>query len=179
MADVGRRMDLLEVKGFETVELLNAALLPVRNRPLAGVIFNQASIPHDFNFRIRFPAELRSVSLWQTSANPLFNNWQTDLLFPFFQEGGPRNRLSDEGGLPPGYYEELFATLQSAISLSFIAERANDPNLVLPNIVLQRFAHPPTTVDLILELLKVFVSLIFFLSFLYPCINNVKVRAVW
>ena len=48
-------------------------------------------------------------------------------------------------------------------------------NVVLPDIMLQRFPYPPYTHDDILEALKRNVPLIMMVSFVYTCINTVKV----
>lgn len=160
-------------------ELNDRLIADISNRPLAGIIFdnidvNSADLPQDLRFSLRFPAELQSIIPGSPGDTPLTSNWQTDLLVPLFQDGGPRNRQSGIGGTPPGYYEERFLALQSAISLAFIRHKQT-VETTLPELILQRFYYPPTTVDFLLEILRIFVPLIFFLSFLYPSINNVKV----
>lgn len=184
MQTVGERMNInLPLAQFNTENELNNAMIAdtARLNFLAGIIFENVGasdnqLPQDLSFRIRFPAESRAVMITQ-STNALVDNWQTDLLFPLFSEGGPRNRNSPEGGRPPGYYEERFITIQSAISEAFIAHKAVEQNHLGVNlsIMLRRFSYPPTTVDFLLIVMQVFVSLILFLSFLYPAINNVKV----
>lgn len=190
MQAVGQRMNIIPpTVSFATENEMNMALIADTSRLnfLAGIIFENvaatdAQLPENLNFRIRFPAESRAVMFAQ-STNALVDNWQTDLLFPLFSEGGPRNRESSEGGRPPGYYEERFITIQSAISESFIAHKATELNHLGVNLslMLRRFSYPPTTVDFLLIIMQVFVSLILFLSFLYPAINNVKVSlfAIW
>lgn len=184
MQSVGERMDVnLPMGQFDTENEMNMALIgdTTRLNFLAGIIFENVGsgdneLPQHLNFRIRFPAESRANMILE-STNVLVNNWQTDLLFPLFSEGGPRNRNSPEGGRPPGYYEERFITIQSAISEAFIAHKASELNHIGTSIqlMLRRFSYPPTTVDFLLIVMQVFVSLILFLSFLYPAINNVKV----
>jgi len=45
----------------------------------------------------------------------------------------------------------------------------------IPQIMLQRFPYPPYKQDDILEALKVNVPLLMMVSFVYTCINTVKV----
>lgn len=183
MEDVQMAMNLTRIEPYASAELLNARLTVETNRPLVGIIFDESfspstsQVPKHLNYKMRFPGELRAVPTFQSGSNVLYNNWRTQFLYPPFAEGGPRNRDRDTGGRPPGYYDEKFSSVQSAVSLAFIKLHGGGEE-GLPEIKLQRFSYPPATVDILLEVLKVFVALIFFLSFLYPCINNVKVSYV-
>jgi len=51
-------------------------------------------------------------------------------------------------------------------------------NASIPEIMLQRFPYPPYKHDDILEALKRNVPLLMMLSFIYTCINTVKVITV-
>lgn len=164
---------------FATPEEMNQMLISDQSRKmLAGIIFeglepSATTLPNDLHSVIRFPAESRAVA----TLNALTNNWQTDSLFPFFSTGGPRNPFNDNGGNPPGYYEERFMAIQSAISQAFIEMRseAQQENLVLRAMRLIRFSDPPRTIDTLLFILQLFLPLVMFLGFLYPAINSVKV----
>lgn len=94
------------------------------------------------------------------------------MLFPLFQTGGPRNANQTAGGTPPGYIVEGFITIQDAISRTFVKMKTD---MDVPDISMQRYPYPPYTYDPLLEGLKQFVSIIILLSFVYPCINLVKV----
>lgn len=188
MEDVQVAMNLTRIDPYRSASELNAHLVNEKNRPLVGIIFDESfsaatsELPKDLNYKMRFPGELRVVPTFQTGTGVLYNNWRTQFLYPPFAEGGPRNKFNPTGGRPPSYYSERWSHVQSAVSLAFIKAHLGNsgawesPAMSLPEIFLQRFSYPPATVDILLEVLKVFVSLIFFLSFLYPCINNVKVR---
>lgn len=77
-------------------------------------------IPAQLEYSIRFPSELRTGRF-----NPASNNWRTDLLFPRFEILGPRNRRSDNGGIPPGYFQEGFLAIQNAIADQFLRMKSN------------------------------------------------------
>lgn len=125
-------------------------------------------MPDVLSFALRFPSELRTGQ-----DSPLTNNWRTDLLFPMFQTGGPRAVNESSGGLPPGYIIEGFIGIQNALSRAFTELRTNEK---VPEIIMNRYPYPPYTYDPLLEGLKQFVSIIILLSFVYPCINLVKVN---
>lgn len=186
MAKVRESMNMdLEFIPFNTVAELEDRMIGSQSRLLfAGVVFNNLAIndptlPTHLNVSIRFPAESRAVA----NPNALSNNWQTDSLFPLFSEGGPRNREERFGGTPPGYYEERFLSVQSAISQAFIElnlpAAEPGPLNILRNLKINRFWYPPTTVDGLITIMQMFVGLIIFISFIYPAINNVKVRSAF
>lgn len=135
---------------------------------LAGVSFDMSinktddDLPEHLIFSLRFRTRLE------------VNAWKTNSLFPQFQEGGPRNLYSSTGG-PPNYYNDQFIALQSAISMAFI-KSLQDVDEELPEIVLQRFPYPATTVDTMANSLKSTCSFILFISFAFVCTNNVKVK---
>lgn len=186
MGEVRVAMNLTRIDPYPSAAALNAKLALEANRPLVGIIFDDSfsasttELPKNLKYRMRFPGELRNIPIFLSEASVLWNNWRTQFMYPPFAEGGPRNKNASSGGRPPGYYDEKFSSVQSAVSMAFINAHVGDPALggsALPDMHIQRFSYPPATVDILLEVLKVFVSLIIFLSFLYPCINNVKVSA--
>lgn len=174
---------------FDNATILNAYLLSGSSGmagskiPLAGAIFdscfstNTTELPRRLNFSLRFPAELRTGYRDVSTTSQLYNNWMTNFLYPPFGDGGPRNKDSSTGGRPPGYYEERFSSVQSAISMAFIKTHNKHKTKII-HLVLRRFAYPPGRIDLLVHALKIFAYLVFFLSFLYPCINNVKVSRI-
>jgi len=72
-----------------------------------------------------------------------------------------------------GYWYEGFLLLQHVISSEITMFLCN--NKTLPQIMLQRFPYPPYTHDDMLEALKRNVPLLMMVSFVYTCINTVKV----
>lgn len=74
-----------------------------------------------------------------------------------------------------GYSREGFLTLQYLISRELIKYHNDDDFFEMPQIFMQRFPYPPWINDALLVALQTFVGLIFMLSFVYPCINTVKV----
>lgn len=74
------------------------------------------------------------------------------------------------------YFSEGFLTLQHYISEEIIKHHTDDVDgSHLPNIFMQRFPYPDWVSDPLLEALQSFVGVIFMLSFVYTCINTVKV----
>lgn len=136
---------------------------------------NLTSVPIDLEFSLRFPAELRLIP----PGNPVERyNWFTSQLFPTFQEYGPRNYNDTDGGLPPGYCQEGFLQVQSAISQAFIRKKAKAVNYnetFLQRIYLQRFPHPSFVADQLLKGLELVLPLIILLSFLSSVVNVVRV----
>lgn len=182
MEEVRKTMSLNFTLPFDTYdEMYNFLIENDHYRPLAGVSFDDSIewgdevLPTHLKFTMKFPGELRFLPPNITQTNPNSDNWQTNHLYPYFQQGGPRNKEFSTGGQPPGYYTEQFTSLQSSISLAFIKAK-QEVKEDLPGIRLRRFPYPGLTIDKLLSVLNVIVSLIFFLSFLYPCINNVRVR---
>lgn len=130
---------------------------------------------------MRYPSELRTGQFIPSS-----NNWRTDLLFPRFDILGPRNRRTESGGLPPGYFQEGFLAIQNAIAAQFLRMKSGAVDLmpeisiqVCPsasvhtvrfkhknsNLFLQRYPYPPYVRDVLLTGLETLVSLIILLSF--------------
>ncbi|KAK9702272.1 hypothetical protein QE152_g30095 [Popillia japonica] len=74
-----------------------------------------------------------------------------------------------------GYFDEGFLTLQYYISREFIKYHVDNDSFQMPTLTMQRFPYPAWTYDPLLLALRGFLSLMFMLSFVYPCINTVKV----
>ncbi|XP_023714575.1 ATP-binding cassette sub-family A member 3 isoform X4 [Cryptotermes secundus] len=151
----------------EMDEALTSHSTNIMGYVLAGIAFDDSDpFPDNIQMKIRFPGELRF------RGNE--SDWRTNVLFPLYQVPGPRSKLFNEGGLP-GYWYEGFLLLQHVIS-SEITKFLN--NITLPQIMLQRFPYPPYTHDDMLEALKRNVPLLMMVSFVYTCINTVKVITV-
>jgi hypothetical protein len=76
-------------------------------------------LPAQLNYSIRFPSELR---MFGTNSNPINFNWRTDMRFPMFL-AGVRNRNSNHGGFPSGYYAERFIHLQHIMFTAYMEAR--------------------------------------------------------
>lgn len=123
-------------------------------------------------YALRFPGELRTAR-----TNPLTFNWQTGNAEPVSRFQGPRARTHADGGIPPGYAREGFAAIQNAIADHFL--RIHSANTIqMPTIRIQRFPHPPFRQDFLLDILEELIPIIIVLSYIYPCINTIKVIAV-
>ncbi|GJQ88078.1 hypothetical protein Trydic_g13091 [Trypoxylus dichotomus] len=116
-----------------------------------------------------FPSELRN-----NSQRIVQMHWLTNHLFPLYQVAGPRQPNANEGA-QPSYFNEGFLSLQYYISREIIRHHTQNDSIDIPRIVMQRFPYPPWLNDPLQALLQSFVSLVFMLSFVYPCINTVKV----
>ncbi|XP_044270584.1 phospholipid-transporting ATPase ABCA3-like isoform X2 [Tribolium madens] len=111
--------------------------------------------------------------------------WRTNILFPIYQSPGPRSPRSDIGG-KPGYFKEGFLTLQLVMTYIFAigghleATTLEDfQNMITtlrpPLVKMQRFPYGSWVEDPLLQALESFVGIIIMLSFVYTCINTVKV----
>ncbi|XP_050517572.1 phospholipid-transporting ATPase ABCA3-like isoform X2 [Diabrotica virgifera virgifera] len=131
---------------------------------------------------IRFPGETR------LKLDPFnYNNWRTNLIFPIYQQPGPRlyNLIT---GAAPSYYREGFLGLQYYLTLSVLLAKSNvtyatDDYLDLiswvienqfPLVNMRRFPNAPWYEDILLTALKSLIGIIIMLSFVYTCINTVK-----
>lgn len=129
-------------------------------------------LPNNLDYSIRFPGELRTIK-----NNPLLFNWQTDVSVPDKNEPGPRVPKDADGGRPPGYIREGFLALQHAVASQFIRlQRVDRPQV--PMVQMQRFPFPPYRYDFLLSGLEEFLAVSIVLSFIYPCINTVKMIAL-
>ncbi|KAJ4444283.1 hypothetical protein ANN_06075, partial [Periplaneta americana] len=76
------------------------------------------------------------------------------------------------------YWYEGFLLLQHVISSKIFEYLVNNSSINLPEIFLQRFPYPEYTQDDMLDALKRNVPLLMMVSFVYTCINTVKVITV-
>lgn len=125
------------------------------------------------NYTIRFPGELRTIK-----NNPVLFNWQTDSSVPDDNEPGARVPMEADGGVPPGYVREGFLPLQNAVAREFIRLHSNGKTAKMPEVQMQRFPFPPYRYDFLLSSLEEFLAISIVLSFIYPCINTVKMIAL-
>ncbi|RZC40676.1 ATP-binding cassette sub-family A member 3-like, partial [Asbolus verrucosus] len=111
--------------------------------------------------------------------------WKTNLMYPMFHKPGPRSSKSNFGG-NPGYYAEGFLTLQLILTyilaigghfqVKTFQEFTNTIRSLFPPIIkMQRFPYASWIEDPLLQALESFVGIIIMLSFVYTCINTVKV----
>ncbi|XP_031346756.1 ATP-binding cassette sub-family A member 3-like isoform X2 [Photinus pyralis] len=108
-------------------------------------------------------------------------SWKTDEIFPVYYTPGLRSPTLNEGG-PPSYRDEGFLMLQEQLSLSVINHYKETINGTSYNrsstpIFMQRFPYPKYTTDLLLSSLDIFIGIVFMVSFVYPCINTVRIIA--
>ncbi|XP_026685322.1 ATP-binding cassette sub-family A member 3-like [Diaphorina citri] len=148
---------------------------------IAGVVFDddiagREHLSRQVKVTIRFPGASRIISRFpeESIEGVGDDNWRTYLMFPLYQEFGPREKLSTAGG-EPGYCKEGFLELQDAISKAYIEHFTTS---VLPFVQFQRFPYPPYLDDPILPALTAFISTIILLSFVYPAINTIRCVAV-
>jgi ATP-binding cassette subfamily A (ABC1) protein 3 len=71
------------------------------------------------------------------------------------------------------YAQRGFLALQHQVSMALVEYLQQKP-LQNVTVVMQRFPYPKYIQDPLLEALESFVSLIFMLSFVYTCINIVR-----
>ncbi|EFA12134.2 ATP-binding cassette sub-family A member 3-like Protein [Tribolium castaneum] len=120
--------------------------------------------------------------------NKLFqiHDWKTNLLYPVFQSPGPREPEKNSGATP-SYHLEGFLALQILITYFLLLtqnevysllQRETALNIQNPVILLQRFPHAAWREDPLLPALISFIGILIMLSFVYTCINTVKVITV-
>ncbi|XP_063703816.1 phospholipid-transporting ATPase ABCA3-like [Culicoides brevitarsis] len=164
----------LKIEGFANGTVLERHL--ANHSAFVGVEFpdshqNITFLPLDLQFSLRFPAELRFIPRGMPVER---YNWFTSKLFPTFPEYGPRNFNDTDGGLPPGYCQEGFLPLQTAISRAFVRlkrQEMTENEEKVNKIYLQRFPHPPFVADQLLSGLELVLPLIILLSFLSSVVN--------
>lgn len=79
---------------------------------LAGVVFtnsfsgNGSSVPKNIVYKLRFSSSPRNAKKQKFGLNPyrMNTNWQTDFIFPLYQQVGPRTPNETCGG-PPGLFD--------------------------------------------------------------------------
>ncbi|XP_052266535.1 phospholipid-transporting ATPase ABCA3-like isoform X2 [Dreissena polymorpha] len=152
---------------------------------LAGVVFsnsfsgNGSSSPKNIVYKLRFSSSPRnSKEIWKFGLNPyrMNNNWQTDFVFPLFQQVGPRTPDKTCGG-PPGYAPEGFLAVQNAVNMAIIkvAERGTSPNMTpYADMSLIRHPDPAYNADNFILVIQQQFPLIIMLSFVLVALNVVK-----
>ncbi|XP_034655824.1 ATP-binding cassette sub-family A member 3 [Drosophila subobscura] len=162
------RLRLLSWRSYDTASHMEYDL--VTHNYLAGVEFeatsaevNERGFPSTFNYRLRFPSELR------TMYGPFVETWRTNNLFPIYDMSGPRNSNASDGGVPVGYIREGFLPLQHALTMSWLQLSTGRKEEELPKIHLQRFPYRSYIHDPLLSGLQQLLSFIILLSFIYPC----------
>lgn len=128
------------------------------------------NLPTHLHYALRFPGELRTAR-----GNPLTFNWQTDKSEPVARLRGPRARQHADGGMPPGYVREGFLAVQHALADQFLRMHSSDATGMPARMLVQRWPYPPFQLDSLLDNLESLMALIVLLSFIYPCINTVRV----
>lgn len=151
----------------------------ISNKPFASIEFdqslqNETELPKIMNYALRLPAELRGLdSMSERFAGFIFN-WATNFRLSNEFAMGPRNRLENDGGLPPGYVRQGFIALQNAIDRHIIYATANVGSRVMPSIYIQRYPYPSYVDDVFSQVMEFFIPFLLLIAFLYNCINNIK-----
>ncbi|XP_057661740.1 phospholipid-transporting ATPase ABCA3-like [Diorhabda carinulata] len=165
---------LIEVIGVETSQELEEAALS-QTSSYFGIEFEGDL--DDPKVAIRFPGEttfqLDSIG---------FKNWKTNLVYPIFQSAGPRSPDNNTGSVP-NYNAEGFSFIQHLVTITLILAKENvssdnaieylSENL-LPIIYMRRFPVASWYSDLLIQALSTLLGMIVMLSFVYTCINTVK-----
>nr|CAI5846703.1 unnamed protein product [Callosobruchus analis] len=198
-SEIAKMLDIFklafnDVRPVRNSEEMTSAFKINAKTTFAGVQFDQSysditDLKQIKNFKatIRFPGELRFP-------NGLDNDWQTEFIYPPLQKPGPRDSNSSTGAYP-SYHKEGFLLLQHVLAISFMMTRdgvvidgnqsSDFMNIVqwisttqFPLIYMQRFPHFEWYDDLLMEVLKLVMGVFMILSFLYPCINTVKMITI-
>nr|XP_022911475.1 ATP-binding cassette sub-family A member 3-like isoform X1 [Onthophagus taurus] len=177
MNNIVKKYDLKQVCKNNSLEL-EQELERNMMYTLAGIDFGDDealsnSIKKESRVALRFPAELRVFR-----EGLIFTlTWSTHLLFPTYHIPGPRV-YEENTGANPSYYDEGFLTLQYDISREIIKYHMKINEIsdnTLPTVMMERFPYPSWISDPLLQALQNFVGIIVMLSFVYSCINTVKV----
>ncbi|XP_034485230.1 ATP-binding cassette sub-family A member 3-like isoform X3 [Drosophila innubila] len=152
--------------GFKDAKTLQTSVL--ESNAFAGIEFDESwsdlkELPDNFKYTMRFPSELR------TSIFGFGSTWETNKIFWDTGESGPRNLEYNDGGVPAGYLREGFIPIQHALSMSYIRKKSGQEEL--PEVVMQRYPHPPYDYDALLQYLDKILSSIMLLSFLSPFVT--------
>ncbi|KAH3872038.1 phospholipid-transporting ATPase ABCA3-like isoform X2 [Dreissena polymorpha] len=151
---------------------------------LAGVVFtnsfsgNGSSLPKNIVYKLRFSSSPRNAKKQKIGLNPyrMNTNWQTDFIFPLYQQVGPRTSNETCGG-PPGYKREGFLAVQHAVNMAVIkvAEGGNSPNMTpYADMSLIRHPYPAYNADNFILVIQQQFPLILMLSFVLVALNIVK-----
>lgn len=179
MESVSGCMRLKYMKGYPTVSALEEALRVSVDLPLAGLFFDVEKFNSEdksrFRVTIRFEGLLRDEVLFRGRESVLGMDWKTNELVPPKRIGGPRNPDHADGGHPPGYYSQKFILLQSCLSRGYIEMFASSLQTYKDEMKFKRFSYPEALIDDLLDVFRIIVPIFIFLSFLYPCVNNIEV----
>lgn len=128
------------------------------------------------NYAIRFPAEMRSDSSEAQQLAGFSYNWGTDFKLNEAFLIGPRNRRDNDGGIPPGYIDQGFISLQNAIEkqIIYMVMKNTSEGLQLPEMKIKRFPYPAYINDVVGVILEFAIPSLFLIGFLYNTINNIK-----
>lgn len=180
MVSVAKCMRLHSSRGFHTVGELEKEMYNEVKLPLAGVVFDvdkfNARDKTRFRVTIRFPGLLRDNVLYHGRESVIGMDWKTHELIPPKRIGGPRNPDYADGGHPPGYYAQKFVLLQSCLSKSYVDEFVPPFATYRDEMKFKRFSYPEGLIDDLLDVFRIIVPIFIFLSFLYPCVNNIEVE---
>lgn len=77
--------------------------------------------------------------------------------------------------MPPGYVREGFLAVQHALADQFLRMHSSDATGMPARMLVQRWPYPPFQLDSLLDNLEALMALVVLLSFIYPCINTVRV----
>ncbi|CAG9094857.1 unnamed protein product [Plutella xylostella] len=135
-------------------------------------LLGATTIPLNMSYALRFPEKPRLNSFFGQGGR----SWRTTLVFPTYPTPGPRFPYSYEGGNDPGYVNEMFIALQQCISMELIS-RMTGQSLDL-DVKIQRFPHPPYTLDGAIQALLLLFPMFFILSFSYTAVNLVRAVTV-
>ncbi|XP_060661353.1 phospholipid-transporting ATPase ABCA3 isoform X1 [Drosophila nasuta] len=160
---VGAAAQMLDIQynGYENVNALADAVKA--SNAFVGVEFegdwsDPDNMPDQLQFSLRFPFELRTVSVFQ-------NLWYTGRLFDTYTKGGPREPEINTGG-NPSYINEEFLPVQHALSKTFIQLKSKVDDL--PDIQMQRYPFPSYVDDQFLQHVGEMMAMLIMFSFIYP-----------
>ncbi|KAB0796416.1 hypothetical protein PPYR_10477 [Photinus pyralis] len=162
--------------GFNHSDKLNEELFNQLSLSLfAAVIFDDSfsgdvKLERNLSAIFRFPGEVHGSTTWKTGE-----------IFPRYYLPGVRELQYADGG-PPSYANEGFLMLQEHLSWSIINHHKKTAfgksiNRSETPIFMQRFPYPKYISDILLSSLESFIGIVFMASFVYPCINTVRVIA--
>ncbi|KAH8303634.1 hypothetical protein KR018_009186, partial [Drosophila ironensis] len=123
---------------------------------------NEKGYPRIFNYTIRFPSELRTMT------GPTIETWLTDSRFQRFDARGARNWNDSDGGAPVGYLREGFLPVQHAVTMAWLNLATGNKVAELPPIWMQRFPYHSFMSDPFLVGMYNLLPLLLLLCFVYP-----------
>lgn len=98
-------------------------------------------------------------------------DWKTQFIYDLFPVLGPREKGSNDGGLP-GYRREGFLAIQKSIDMALISEF--DSSVSDIDIKLKRFPFPPYNDDQLIIVVQTLLPFMTVLSFIYTVIVTAK-----